>query len=335
MLEGELAPGATDFIQLRLEAPLLARAGDHIVLRSYSPVHTIGGGLVLEPMAPKRKRLTNELRYVLSTVHDSTEAHFSAVALADRPPSNAVLPVLTGLSPALVGRAVAQDVRLLQFDDRVFDAKQVTHCTDIMTAVVRTFHAQHPLEDGIDREALRRATGGSTDIFEVALQRAIDGGQLQNRGAAIAQPDFRAAPSATDLALIERLRSVFETAALQAPSTAELAADMVTPRLLSQLRHLEREGSLVRVSNDRWLAAGALHRAVALLRAHLPVGQQVDIADFRNILGLSRKHLIPLLEFLDRSGVTVRRGDGRVLIPVDELAFVSSQETAAPLVPEP
>jgi selenocysteine-specific elongation factor len=132
----------------------------------------------------------------------------------------------------------------------------------------------------------------------------------------VAEPAFRPAPTAADRVALDRLRTLFAAAALRAPAIEELPADLAgAAPLPALLRYLEREGTLVRIGTGRWTDAAALCDGVSALRRQLPTGQPLDIGEFREILGLSRKHLIPLLEFLDRAGVTVRQGDARLLVP--------------------
>jgi selenocysteine-specific elongation factor len=317
LLDRELAAGHGALVQLRLEQPLLARAGDHVVIRSYSPVHTIAGGVILEPAPPKRKRLTPPVLAALDAVLDAADAPAAALTLAGAAVPLSALPVLTGHAPAAVAAAVTADRRLLVSGDRIIDARLLSACRDRLLHHVRAFHGAHPLDDGIEREALRRAMPDVADeIFDLALLHAVEDGTLESRAAAVAERGFRPTPTGAEQVTIDRLRALFAAAGLQAPTLEEVPPDVAPAARLSVfLRYLEREGSLVRTAAGRWIDAAALRDGVSALRAQLPVGQSLDVGEFRKVLGLSRKHLIPLLEFLDRAGVTVRHGDARVIVP--------------------
>jgi selenocysteine-specific elongation factor len=123
----------------------------------------------------------------------------------------------------------------------------------------------------------------------------------------VAGPDHRAR--------LDRILALLRTAGLEAPEVDELAPQVGAADLPPLLRFLERDGQLIRLSHSRFADAGAIARAVSDLRAQLPLQQPLGVGDFRDVLKLSRKHLIPLLEYLDRAGVTVRAGDDRVLLP--------------------
>src|SRR5690606_37617785 len=115
------------------------------------------------------------------------------------------------------------------------------------------------------------------------------------------------APTPAIAPALERLETTFREAGLRAPAPEELPPDLAfAPMLAALLRYLEREGRLVRIAAGRWTDAAAIARAIADIRTQLPAGLALDPSDFRNVLGLSRKHLIPLLESFDREGITRR-----------------------------
>jgi selenocysteine-specific elongation factor len=316
LLDRELRAGESALVQLRLEQPLLTRAGDHAIIRSYSPVHTFAGAVILEPAAPKRKRLTPDIRAALDRVLDAAHGPSATLTLAAAAVPVSTLPVLSGLTPTAAAAAIAADPGVLVAGDKLIDAHRLNACTTALLAQVRAYHADHPLEDGIEREALRRMVReNDSDVFDTALLRAIEAGALETRGAAVAEPGFQPGPTSADRVALERLRAIFLAAGLQPPTLEELPPDLAaTVTLPLLLRHLEREGDLIRTGAGRWTAAAALRDGVSALRSQLRAGELLDIAEFRKILGLSRKHLIPLLEFLDRAGVTVRQGDARLLV---------------------
>jgi selenocysteine-specific elongation factor len=333
LLAQELAPGETALAQLRLESPLIARAGDHVVLRSYSPVHTVAGGIVLEPDAPRRKRLAPAVMELLLGILRHDEAPHAALGLDGGSVAIAALPILTGLAPPTVTEAVIRDDRLLSTGDVIVSAERVVSTQREILRRVDAHHVAFPLEDGIDRETLRRGLSEPGDIFDVALDMLIAHGGVEGRAAAIARPDWTPTPTAADRVLLERLRSVYATAGLAAPTVEELPPDVGTHKQLpALLRCLERDGAIVRTGAGRWVAAPALLAAAHAL-TQLPVGPPLEVADFRNTLNLTRKHLIPLLEFFDRQGITIRRGDTRVLtgnLPLHVVSTPDGPEGALP-----
>jgi selenocysteine-specific elongation factor len=312
LADGVIKPGESGLGQLRLEAPLLARAGDRVVLRAYSPVATIAGGTVIEPLAARRKRWPEDVRAALDAVLASVAGLEAVLDLAGpRGVDSLRLPLLLPPGGRPAGDQVAADVggRLVRR----------TLIEDAQRSIARSlaeFHQSHPIESGVERDALRRAAGlDDAAVFDAALQEALRAGAVLSHGAIIAAPGHAPQPAPTQLDALAQLRTVFEHAGLELTAPEALPAALARRADLSSLiRFLEREGSLVRAAPGLWMGAEAASRGVAAIRTQLPPGQPLGVAQFRDVLGLSRKHLLPLLEYFDAIGITRRMGDERVLL---------------------
>jgi selenocysteine-specific elongation factor len=184
---------------------------------------------------------------------------------------------------------------------------------DGIRAAVARFHEQKPLMDGIAREAARLELG-CPPLFDAAVAMLLEDGALVAAGNALAAPDHVPAADAEATAAMDRIAARFSDAGLEFLDLSELPSDLSARTDLPLLiRFLERDGHLVRLGGDRYIAAQALSEAVAVMRTQLSTGQPLGIADFRSVMNLSRKHLIPLLEHFDRNGITRRAGESRVL----------------------
>jgi selenocysteine-specific elongation factor len=332
--DGEVLPGATGLAQLRLEQPLLCRAGDRFVIRSYSPVHTIAGGVVLEPCAPKRKRLTEPLRATLLALRDPDLRLAALLELAGRQGiRRADLPVLSGLPPGRAAALAAGDPNVAVVDDRLVAASHLGHCRDALLRRLDEFHGASPLEEGIDREVLRRyvAAGTGAPIFDLVFQDLLSNGAISASGSTVARAGFQPTPTAVEQALLDRICALLDASGLEPPELHELPPELAGRADLPVLvRLLERTGRIVRLAPTRWASATAISTAVSALQTYMVPGQSYGIVDFKDILGLTRKHLIPLLEYLDRTGVTTRTGETRILeTPVAPTATAAQSAVAA------
>jgi selenocysteine-specific elongation factor len=315
--DGEVAPGGSAVAQLRLESPIVARAGDRCVIRSYSPVITIAGGTVLEPMAPKRKRFTPEVAALLLSLGTANRALAALLELAGPagvPVSD--LPLLTGLSRRDLDECIDALPGTVHVGGRLLLGHHLEAVGTALLEGLAAFHAAQSIEEGVDREVLRRAAAAEATpaLFDAALQRALTERIVVSRGGMLALPDHMPAPLPAQVEVVDRLSSVLAAAGTQAPDLDELAAGLGAPAsLLPLLRHLERQGMAVRIGPARWAAASAIADAAAALRSSLPADQPLGVAELKTVLGLTRKHLIPLLEYFDSVGITVRDGEQRVL----------------------
>lgn len=318
----EIGPGEGAWAQMRLEEPVVARAGDRFVLRSYSPVATIGGGVVVEPVPVKRKRLGEEERERLEAVlrGDPEEAVRARVAEAgwsgvDVSSLSIETPNAPRVVDATVGRTEGQ--ALLRLGDRLFDAALGDRARTLFVEAVDAFHAAYPLHPGLDREELRRSLPPRAHpaVGEWALDGLLGEGVLEARGSVVARAGYE--PRLTDAQheARERLRMLIEEGGLAPPAIGELPEDLRDhPDLRGLLRLLEDEGAIVPIAGGEfYFSRAALDQAANAIREGLRGSEGLGPADFRSVLPVSRKFLIPLLEHFDQTGVTVRRPEGRAV----------------------
>lgn len=316
-------PGEAGWAQLRLERPAVARAGDRFVLRSYSPVTTIGGGEVVEPAPPKRRRLSAAERRTLEDLRSgSAEEALAARLELDGWAGTAsdALPVALRHGPA--ERAAAWEALrshgALSGGGRLFGPAVAREARVRMEDAVDRLHAAAPIEAGLEREALRRSLPSHAHpaLADAVLEVLLAEGALESAGPLIHRPGHVRRLSPEQEAVRSAIRGRLEETGLEALGVGELAGGRGVEALWPVIRLMEEEGEIVCVAPpEGYASAGALRAAAARLREALPPGQVLDPAGFRDVLGLSRKHLIPLLEHFDRSGVTQRVGTGRRLAP--------------------
>ena len=308
--EPEIVPGGKTFAQLRLEKPAVARAGDRFVVRSYSPVATIAGGVVLEPVPPKRKRLSQDERVALSALARGGRAAVQgAVALAGWAGlAEDAAGVQAGWTPVLNVPGV-QRLDGVLFDDRITAEGQ-----DRLLAAVEAHHRRFALEFGAPLEVLRGVLPASSHprLAPALTARLANAGSLVVEGKAARLPQFEAALSPQEEALAARIADVLEKAGLQGPTTEELSA-MVSdhPRTESVLAFMAARDRVRLLGNAYWTSSAALAQAAARTVAALGGQGGLGPADFRDVLHVTRKHILPILAHFDATGVTTRELAGR------------------------
>jgi selenocysteine-specific elongation factor len=315
-----LEPGDEGWAQLRFEAPVVARSGDRLVIRSYSPVTTIGGGVVAEPYPGKRRRLTPEdARFLASQVGDAPQARVAA-ALEERGVAGVpvgALPILTGATPADVKKALAT-LDAVVAGDRAFAAPAARSVLEGLTRTVDAYHEAHLLRRGIDTERLRRgAPDGAEDALVAhALALLLDRGQLVMVDGLVARAGFEPSLDPEQQAARDRILAAIQDAGYAPPRLDQLAAALGEPPDLPDLiAHLDAGGEIRRLEHDLYMHRAHLDRLVDRVRSSFAGRTDVSPAEFRDLVSASRKHLIPILEYLDRTGVTVRSGEGRAVPP--------------------
>ena len=300
--------GAADGMsRLALEEPIVARGNDRFVLRSYSPVRTIGGGRVVDPFPPRRATWPPGLA--------DPEPEPRAEALVTRRPGGVPieeLPLLLGASEAECRRLLAGLPSLSAIGGRALLATTDGRLREQATSIVRGFHQQHPVEAGVSLETLRRALKEPPAVVSAVLDGMLRAGDLKAAEGLVALPGFVPGPAGGG-ALLDRAIRVLEQAELTPPTVAELESQLGASGLLPLLRLAAQQRKLIAVESDRYFAPAPLEQFLSVVR-QVAAGQQITPSILRDRLGLSRKYLIPLLEWADRSGVTRRVGDARVLV---------------------
>lgn len=302
-----IAPGTHGLARLSCEAPVVAAGGDRFVIRSYSPVTTIGGGVVLDPLPPRRRAAWSEGL-------DSADLGRRLRALVARHPPGATLAslVLAAGAPETEVEAALQRSDALDGVAGVWlEVPRLTEAREKSVEVVRGYHAAHPSLPGIPLETLRRTVDRSALVAERAVSGLLAEGRLVADGGAARLPGFEPG-IAGGTAAIERVVETVVAGGLSAPPRQELERQLERVDVGAALRLAAGEGRVEAVTADWYVGRQALEEFRGLL---LDAGRagEITVAGVRERTGLSRKHLIPLLEWADRRGITRREGESRRL----------------------
>jgi selenocysteine-specific elongation factor len=319
----ELTPGESTLARLRLEAPLVALPGDRFVIRSYSPMVTIGGGTLLDIAPPRFKRKAPALLAHLTLLReDRPEAvveehvrHAGGGGVRVAPLSGRV-PFgperLRGLLDVLQagGRIVAID------RDWFVHGEALARLRDLAVATLEQFHRASPLRPGMSREELRGRAGAPDERVFAHLLGALetDGIVRTDRDkVSLAAHSVRLSPEQQKAA--DRLEQEFLTAAAAPPSPEEALAraGQSGDEEHELFQVLVEARKLVRVKESLYFHAQALEAIQDKLVAMLRERKEIGPGDIKDLLGISRKYAIPLLEFFDSRRVTARVGERRVL----------------------
>lgn len=322
-----LAPGESALAQVQLEEPVLALPGDRFILRQFSPVITIGGGVVLDAHAPRHKQRDASYKPLLAafesqdraaTLRELCTAHpggldaahivsrtgwlESEVAAAAQELAGKKQIVLVADSPLVLASAAAVDAAV-----------------KAITAELDAFHKANPLVPGIPKEDLRERAARllRPDVFRYALDRAFAAGIAQLAGDTVKRAGREISLLPEEVKAKEQIESAFVKAGLTVPPVKEVLASLKIDARRAQklLQILVREQTLIKVGEDLLFHRTAIARLRELLAAHKQSkGARLAIPVFKELAGISRKYAIPLLEYLDRERVTRRAGDERVIL---------------------
>ena len=324
--QDELPPGQKAFAQLILTHKDVIVAGDRFVLRSYSPVTTIGGGLIIDPLPSKHKRhnekiiadmnilLNGSLPEKISVIIE--RAGFDGIPLRG-------LNFRLGVSAkkireALEGLFSGKKAILLDSDDTtVISAIHYRQLEDLICQHLDDYHRNNPLQGGISKEQLKENIGRriSAKLFNLALRN------LGKKGTVVLEKDnVRLMGHQVQLAgeldsLRHSIARIYQDAGLTPPSLSDVLNDFKDQKAQAQsiIKLMLQDGELIKINEELCFAGGTLNKLRDDYKAMLVKDGKATPASFKDLTGLSRKYIIPLMEYFDVSKLTVRVGDHRIL----------------------
>jgi selenocysteine-specific elongation factor len=318
----QLQPGKDAFAQLRLCAPLLLVPGDRFIIRQFSPVITIGGGLVLENDPPSRVKNVETYVDVLEALRD--ESH----------------------ETVLRGRVISRGVHGLRISDAIartgWTKTEITSlaaripqistvCKVLMSKfaldlarkgilqVLSSFHQQNRLTAGMPKENLRErviGVGVDPEVFAVIFDDAVRDGTILVADELVHLPGRGVVMKDEEAESRRVIEQAFASAGLKVPALKDVLASLKVDKARAQkiMTLLLRDRTLVKASDDlvfHHTAIEELRKKIIGLKQQSP---KIDVARFKDLTGVSRKYAIPLLEYLDRERVTKRVGDERIIL---------------------
>ena len=294
------------------DAPVTLRGGDRFVLRLPAPLRTIGGGVVVDPYA-RRRALPHDPAERLEALPSGSGARFSRILGSEglRGVATGEVPVRIGCTPAEVKSLIDQSGAYAGAHN-LFAPVAVEEVMATVRRIIAEYEIRAPLALGVPTRTLKEGLRANEDLVDIAIREMRQAGEIETQGPLVRRRGWVPSPSASDVALSDRLAHDICAADREPPSVSELFSRYGS-EVPGLLRYLERQGRIVQVEADRYYDSSVLEAMIVRLKGALVPGNAYVPAQLRDILGFSRKYLIPFLEFCDRNGLTERRGDGRVL----------------------
>jgi len=319
----QVSAGNQGYAQLRLAEPTLLLPGDRFILRQFSPVVTIGGGVVLDaaPLARTKTKTKNGQDF-LALLERGPEETMLEARVARRGPHGISLSQLvseTGLRVELLVTKLAGVLAkgtARRIADTLVSTSSFAHLMSSLTDQVAEFHKKNPLVAGISKEELRDKLQVSAEIFSSTIDALVRENRLEVAGELVHLPGRGVVMKDDEAKSKKTIEQAFASAGLKVPSLKEVLAGLKVDKVRAQkiVTLLLREKALVKISDDLVFHHSALSDLRQKIVALKNTSPKIDVARFKDLTGVSRKYAIPLLEYLDRERVTRRVGDERVIL---------------------
>ncbi len=329
--QNEVPQGGKDFVQLRLEIPTVCVPGERFIIRSYSPQMTIAGGRILDNSAVKHRcKDTENVRKYLQNLTEADKTKQIKLYLEKAGEHSLTfkdLQAQTGWRSAILKTAIAENIEkkaIIEAESFFIARTPFENLKTKTLAEIENFHKKEPLSRGILRETLREKIFSRlhSEIFKAILS------SLESEKKTVSEKDFVRANahnlelSADEKKLREKLSEVYKTAKLEVPKLEDALIEAIKStktdknhaRKIFQL--LLNSGEIVKISDEFYFARNEIDALIAKLKkfAENSTDKLIDVANFKDIAGISRKYAIPLLEYFDRERITRRAGDKRLIL---------------------
>ena len=320
----KLEPGENGLAQLRLTEPLASKNGDRFVIRFYSPVETIGGGVILDDKPVKHKRFVPAVLEALA-IRESGSLDKKLVKIASEkntPWERAALALKAGLTEEEAGEllteAVSRGEMLELLPGKYIAAASLEAQYTKTAAVLSAYHKQNPLHAGMPAAEVRQKAFSGIDkpAADAYLMELVSEGRLNRRANAFSLADFSVKYTKRQAEIRTKLLKIYADGGIEPAGTDEIAAifpvaeknnvRQVTDSLLSS-------GELVLLCPQIIYSRAAYETAFAAVKAHFESHEAITLAELRDALHTSRKYALAILEYLDKNGITKKTGDFRTL----------------------
>jgi selenocysteine-specific elongation factor len=320
----ELAPGQEGFVQIRLEQPVIIQHGDRFILRFYSPMETLGGGMVLHPHPRRHKQATmQESLRNLGLLEKGTREDALALFIAGKGLAGMEENELIGIIAAdkqEVAQALAalvQKKTVMRVDNLYVHASHPATLEKTCIDLVRKYHKDNPLKPGLDKEELKGMLRMrlSPKVLNMTLDGLVKKKQLEMEANKLRVPGFKAAGGKMNDEVKNRIVEAIRKGGTQPPVREELPGLFgITERDAKDLlKLLADEGRTVRINDSLHLDREIVEKIRGDLKRYLEEKKEITMAEFRDLANTSRKFAVPLMEYFDSQKLTQRVGDKRLL----------------------
>ena len=285
--------------------------GDYFVLRKYSPSRVVGGGRVIDPQPEKHHRSDSGVVENLKVLEEGD--------VADRTAKQVQAAGLAGVKVAELDeeavRMLLDDNRVAVFDKMLFDAEVLQALAEEIHTLVTGYNQTYPLRYGLDKEELRQRVGfpHTAATFNRVLETIAKTGGVFIKGSSVRVGTEQVKLPGDVSRRVDEVESIIKKAGYLLQRQADIAAGHKGGvELAEALQFLRDAGRIEKVGEDLYIHADTLASCVARLREWFQSQPTISVPEFKDLLGVTRKQAIPLLEYLDSSRYTLRRQNVRV-----------------------
>lgn len=320
----DIAPGSEGFIQLRLEEEVVAKPGDRLILRNYSPMMTLGGGIVLEPNSVKHHRFDeemlrqleikekNDIDEVITDFLDNREGNFASLKeiLDSSSSDNDIV--------AEKVRLQVEEGKIVKFDERYISVGKINELRSDFVRNIKDFHDKYPLKAGMQREELKSKMKYSIKPkdYDLIFDYLLGLGTFTSTGTVVKLPDFTVKYTKAQKNEFDRINKALLDDGFSPRSIKDFGKEKITQEVIDSMY----ESYIIKLNQDVIMHKEYFVKAYNIMMEYARKNGSITLAQFRDEIDASRKYAMALLEYFDKMNITRRIEDKRELTG-KELSF--------------
>ncbi len=316
----QVGPGENAYAQLRLSAPTLLLPEDRFIIRQFSPVVTIGGGMVIENAPPRKlKSATDHVQFLRALTEESRAGMVRARVTASGGKGLSIADAVarTGWPAQQIISGASAATDLVRIGDIFIFRPVLDRIRKDLSSALEAFHKNNALVAGMSKGELRgHFSGVAPAVFASVFDAALHAKNIELAGELVRLPGRGVVMKDEEAESKRIIEAAFSNAGLKVPALKDVLAGLKVDKGRAQkiVTLLLRDKILVKITDDLVFHADALVDLRKRMIAEKAKSSKLDVGRFKDLTGVSRKYAIPLLEYLDRERVTRRVGDDRVIL---------------------
>ena len=322
-----LESGASGYAQLRMEEEVAVRKGDRFIIRFYSPVETIGGGVILDANPVKHKRFRKEVIDALKILEGGDEEAVLEQILREASkllPSKKDLTVRLGRTTEEVSsgllKLVSEGKAVSLSEDTYVHVEYTEKVRKATEDILAEYYGKNPISPGIQKGEFRKKLADKLHIADIKnidplLNHLVEKEYLRDLGNSVALPGHRVEYTPEHLALISRLEKRYLDAGFEIPELEECIRDEKDKELARQMvEAMSESGTLKKLTYQYYMHSSHWDEAMKRFRNHMEQHGKITLAEYRDLMNTSRKYAVLILEYLDQQKITRMVDDARILL---------------------
>jgi selenocysteine-specific elongation factor len=315
-----IKPGENAAALLRLESPLVAARGDKFIVRSYSPIITIGGGEVLEVLIEEKWKV---VKNKIQELYDNPKSHQISKLVEQegpRPLTPEKLKYRLGISDIQIDNMVEQQDELMWKHNKqskwLVTVNQWQQLKERVQLYLKDFHERQPMEGGVQKEEIRQNLKTEESVLDAVLLEMVSEKMVVHKGKILSHADFRLKLNSEDDSLQVDLLKILDEEGFTSSNLVELSGKIGHPKdkLIQILKVAEQQGKLLRIAGNLMFTKRNFLKLKEKVNHHYTLHQEMSVPEFKKIAQTSRKYAVPLLEYFDKLKITYRDGDTRKMV---------------------